>query len=202
MTADIGISEHPHQPGNLDFMIVEKDVSVTEFRRKLSAVWAYLETTGHVIFFTRRGKRECVIMSVETHACLRGDYEKTMREVEAATAAWREEQKARRKAKRRRSMIPAKIEQFLKTKVEPDFFIDENRSDYAEIHESVRQYVKSGTETITFHVDVELLLKAEAVLKVYGWTLGEAMVLFLIWCVLCPDRMQAWYATAKDGGEP
>lgn len=96
-------------------------------------------------------------------------------------------------------MIPAKIEQFLKTKVEPDFFIDENRSDCAEIHESVRQYVKSGTETITFHVDGDLLLKAEAVLKAYGWTLEEAMVLFLTWCVLCPDRLQAWYATAKDG---
>ncbi len=100
MTANSGIGEHPHQPGKLDFMIVEKDVSVTEFRRKPSAVWAYLETAGHVIFFTRRGKRECVIMSVETHACLSGDYEKTMREVEEATATWREEQKARRKAKK------------------------------------------------------------------------------------------------------
>ena len=48
-----------HQPGQLDFQIVTKDVSVTEFRRKPSAVWAYLETPGHVIFFTRRGKRDC-----------------------------------------------------------------------------------------------------------------------------------------------
>ena len=39
-------------------------------------------------------------MSVQTHACLSGDYEKTMREAEEATAAWREEQKARRKAKK------------------------------------------------------------------------------------------------------
>lgn len=96
-------------------------------------------------------------------------------------------------------MIPTKIEHFLKSKVEPDFFIDENRSDYAEIHESVRQYVKSGTETITFHVDVDLLQKAEALLEGYGWTLEEAMVLFLTWCVLCPDRMQAWYATVRNG---
>ena len=48
----------PHQPGKLDFQIVEKEVSVTQFRRKPSAVWAYLETAGHVIIFTRRGKRD------------------------------------------------------------------------------------------------------------------------------------------------
>ena len=89
-----------HQPGKLDFLIETKDVSVTEFRRKPSAVWAYLKTPGHVIFFTRRGKRDCAIMSVETHACLSGDYERTMREVEEAAAAWREEQKALRRAKK------------------------------------------------------------------------------------------------------
>ena len=50
-----------HQPGQLDFQIVTKDVSVTAFRRKPSAVWAYLKTPGHVIFFTRRGKRDCAI---------------------------------------------------------------------------------------------------------------------------------------------
>ena len=62
----------PHQPGKLDFQIVEKEVSVTQFRRKPSAVWAYLETAGHVIVFTRRGKRDCAIMSIETHACMSG----------------------------------------------------------------------------------------------------------------------------------
>ena len=91
---------HEHQPGQLDFQIVIKDVSVTEFRRKLSAVWACLKTPGHVIFFTRRGKRDCAIMSIETHACLSGDYEKTMREIKEAAAAWCEEQKALRRARR------------------------------------------------------------------------------------------------------
>ena len=86
----------PHQPGKLDFQIVEKEVSVTQFRRKPSAVWAYLETAGHVIVFTRRGKRDCAIMSIETHACMSGDYERTMREVEAAAAKWRAERKTRR----------------------------------------------------------------------------------------------------------
>lgn len=67
-----------HQPGQLDFQIETKDVSVTEFRRKPSAVWAYLKTPGHVIFFTRHGKRDCAIMSIETHACLSRDYENTI----------------------------------------------------------------------------------------------------------------------------
>ena len=94
------MDETIHQPGKLDFLIEEKDVCVTEFRRRPSAVWAYLETVGHVVFFTRCGKRDCAIMSIETHACLSGDYEKTMREVEEAAAAWREEQKAKRRAKK------------------------------------------------------------------------------------------------------
>ena len=87
----------PHQPGRRDFLIAAKSVSVTEFRRKPSAVWQYLETAGHVVFFTRRGKRVGAMTSIETHACLSGDYEKTMREVEEAAVAWREERKAKRK---------------------------------------------------------------------------------------------------------
>ena len=90
----------PHQPGRRDFLVVTKSVSVTEFRRKPSAVWQYLETVGHIVFFTRRGKRVGTMTSIETHACLSGDYEQTMREVEEAAAAWREEQKAKRKRKR------------------------------------------------------------------------------------------------------
>ena len=87
----------PHQPGRRDFLIAVKSVSVTEFRRKPSAVWKYLEMTGHVVFFTRRGKRVGAMTSIETHACPSGDYEKIMREVEAAAAVWREERKAKRK---------------------------------------------------------------------------------------------------------
>ena len=96
----------PHQPGKLDFQIVEKEVSVTQFRRKPSAVWAYLETAG-VIVFTRRGKRDCAIMSIETYACMSGDYEKTMREAEEAAAKWRAERKTRRqKAKEAKQHDP------------------------------------------------------------------------------------------------
>lgn len=94
------IRNSPHQPGRRDFLIAAKSVSVTEFRRKPSAVWQYLEAAGHVVFFTRRGKRVGAMTSIETHACLSGDYEKTIREVEEAAAAWREEHKAKRKRNR------------------------------------------------------------------------------------------------------
>ena len=90
----------PHQPGRRDFLIAAKSVSVTEFRRKPSAVWQYLKTAGHVVFFTCRGKRVGAMTSIETHACLSGDYEQIMHEVEEAAAAWREERKAERKRKR------------------------------------------------------------------------------------------------------
>ena len=89
----------PHQPGRRDFQIAAKSVSVTEFRRKPSTVWQYLETAGHVVFFTRRGKRVGAMTSIETHACLSGDYEKTMREVEEVAAVWRKERKVERKRK-------------------------------------------------------------------------------------------------------
>ena len=90
----------PHQPGRRDFLVVTKSVSVTEFRRRPSAVWQYLETAGHIVFFTRRGKRVGAMTSIETHACLSGDYEQTMCEVEEAAAAWHEERKAKRKRNR------------------------------------------------------------------------------------------------------
>ena len=89
-----------HTPGQRDFLIEEKDVSVTVFRRRPSAVWQYLETPGHVIFFTRRKKHIAVLMSIETHACLSDNYEAEIAQVEEAARAYREQKKA---ARRRRS---------------------------------------------------------------------------------------------------
>lgn len=96
-------------------------------------------------------------------------------------------------------MIPTKIEQFLKNRNEPDFFVGENRAACAEIHESVRRCVENGTKTITLNVDAELLRQAETMLNAYGWTIEEATVLFFMWCAACPEKMNAWYKNAKDG---
>ena len=88
-----------HTPGLRDFPIEEKDVSVTEFRRKPSSVWHYLETPRHVIFFTRRKVRVAALMSIETYACLSDDYKGEIAQAEEAARACREE---RKKARRRR----------------------------------------------------------------------------------------------------
>ena len=97
-------------------------------------------------------------------------------------------------------MIPAKIAEFLKNRTEPDFFDADNRAACNEIQEQITQYVNEGTEVLTLSADAELIVLAEAVLRKYGWTLEEATVLFLLWCIACPDEMEAWYA-GTNGGE-
>ena len=88
-----------HLPGQLDWGIIERSFSATEFRRKPSVLWTYLEVAGHVAFITRRGKRVCTMMSVETYACLSGDYEKTLNSIDREAAAWRAERRAKRRAR-------------------------------------------------------------------------------------------------------
>lgn len=96
-------------------------------------------------------------------------------------------------------MIPARIEQFLKTLPEPDFFIGKNRTAADEIHDLLRQYVEQGTATLEVKVDVDLMQKVGNVLRGYGWTAEEAMVLFCMWCIVCPERLNAWCSEMKDG---
>ena len=88
-----------HMPGKLDFLIEEKDFTVTAFRRKPSAVWAFVETPGHIAFFTRRGHRICALTSIETHACLSGNYEAEIAEVERISREYREKRRAARRIK-------------------------------------------------------------------------------------------------------
>lgn len=97
-------------------------------------------------------------------------------------------------------MIPAKIAAFLKNRTEPDFFDADQRAACNDIHDQVTQYVNEGTEVLTLSADAELITLAEAVVRKYGWTLEEATVLFLMWCITCPDEMEAWYA-GTNGGE-
>jgi len=47
--------------------LTEKEVSVTAFRRCPRTVYDYIDVLGNVVIFTRRGKREAVIMSIETY---------------------------------------------------------------------------------------------------------------------------------------
>ena len=70
--------------------IQEKEVSVTAFRRRPRMVYEYIDTPGHVVVFTKRGKRDCVIMSIETYALMSGWYEETLAEIKALCDAHRE----------------------------------------------------------------------------------------------------------------
>ena len=81
-------------------------------------------------------------------------------------------------------MIPTRIEQFLKGMNDPDFFDRENLDTCAEIHDLVRAFVENGTETMEVEINVDLLLKAEKVLRGLGWTVEKALVLFLLWCIV------------------
>ena len=92
--------EMVHVPGQLDFRIEEKEFPVTVFRRKISSVWDFIETPGHVDIITRKGKRECALMSIETYACMSEDYEAEMAKVKALSREYREKRKAARRARK------------------------------------------------------------------------------------------------------
>lgn len=89
-----------HVPGQLDFSIEEKEFPVTVFRRKISSIWEFVETPGHVAVITRRGKRECALVSIETYACMSGDYDAEMARVEGANQEYQAKRRADRRAKK------------------------------------------------------------------------------------------------------
>lgn len=69
------------------FGVVEKEFSVTSFRRRSRETYAYVGIPGHIAIITKRGKRMWVLMSVETYACLSGCFEETMAEIDALCSA-------------------------------------------------------------------------------------------------------------------
>ena len=89
-------------------------------------------------------------------------------------------------------MIPDDIQQFLRGMDTPDFFIRQNRERCQNIHESLQHEIMQGTVTLNVNIDYELLVKVEEVLQEYGWTPEEAMVLFLMWAVVCPEKFRVW----------
>ena len=89
-----------HIPGQLDFSIEEKEFPITAFRRKISSIWAFVDTPGCIAIITRRGKRECVLISIETYACMSEDYEAEMARVKALSQEYKEKRRAARRAKR------------------------------------------------------------------------------------------------------
>ena len=54
-----------HMPGQRDFLIEEKDVSVTEFRRKPSAVWGYIHGLA-LVEIEMSDKKEHLVCNIST----------------------------------------------------------------------------------------------------------------------------------------
>lgn len=94
-------------------------------------------------------------------------------------------------------MIPDDIQQFLRGMDTPDFFISQNRERCQNIHESLQDEIMQGTVMLNVNVDHELLVRVEEVLLEYGWTPEEAMVLFLMWAVMCPEKFRIWFRSAE-----
>ena len=94
------VCHHIIVKGRLDFLIEKKTVSVTELRRNKSPIIQFVTIPGHIVFITRRGKPDCVMMSIETWACMSEDYGAVIESVEAACQEYREKRRANRRAKR------------------------------------------------------------------------------------------------------
>ena len=89
-----------HVLGQLDFSIEEKEFPVTVFLRKISSIWEFVETPGHVAVITRRGKRKCALVSIETYACMSDDYDAEMARVDEARREYQTKRRADRRAKK------------------------------------------------------------------------------------------------------
>ncbi len=74
-------------------------------------------------------------------------------------------------------MIPAEVGRCPKAVDAPSLFTQENREPCEAVHKYVRQVVEQGTETTAIPVDVDLLAKAEEVLKGYGWVRPDRVYL-------------------------
>ena len=88
-----------HQLGKYDFPIIEQEFPVTVFRRRISSVWSFVESPGHVAVITVRGKRSCFLQSIETYACRTHHYDETMQEIIEMAKQYREQQKEKRRKK-------------------------------------------------------------------------------------------------------
>lgn len=93
-----------------------------------------------------------------------------------------------------------KICDYVKTCPEPDFFHHPDDPALAAVHEDLKQSIEYATGTITIEIDERLLRRAEKVLGAIGWTVEEALVLFLYWCINCQEQLTAW-AKKHDFGD-
>ena len=85
-----------------------------------------------------------------------------------------------------------KIVDFVSKRTDPNFFSSQADAEMASIHKEVQRSIESATDELTFEVDLSLMKQAEAVLAEKGWTLEEAVVLYLYWLAVSPEKAKAW----------
>ena len=83
--------------------------------------------------------------------------------------------------------------------MEPHFFHHPDDPALRQVHEEIRQTIQNATGTLSIEMDDGLIRQAENVLASIGWTIEEAIVLFLFWCISCPERLTVW--AKKHGTE-
>jgi len=89
-------------------------------------------------------------------------------------------------------MMNTKIADFVSKRTDPYFFSSQEDANLTAIHTEVKRSIESATDELTFEVDLSLMKQAEEVLAAKGWTLEEAVVLFLYWLAVRPEDAKAW----------
>lgn len=84
-----------------------------------------------------------------------------------------------------------KIMEYVSGKETPDFFKDPDEA-LRPIHEEIRKAISIAEATLTVELDMDLAVRAEKHLGSLGWTLEEACILYLYWCISDPDRTEKW----------
>ena len=81
---------------------------------------------------------------------------------------------------------------------EPDFF-DHPDDRLKAVHEAIQTTFETATETMEIALDQALKERVEKLLSKIGWTLEEAFILYLYWCITCPDSADAWLKRTRNG---
>ena len=85
-----------------------------------------------------------------------------------------------------------KIADFVSKRTDPYFFSSQEDARLTDIHTEVKRSIESATDELTFDLDPLLMAQAEEVLAAKGWTLEEAVVLYLYWLAVRPEDAKAW----------
>jgi PAS domain-containing protein len=85
-----------------------------------------------------------------------------------------------------------KIRDYVATQQEPNFFSNNGDEELAIVHTEIQRGIETATDVMTFEIDLDVMLRAQAFLATIGWTLEEACILYLYWFIECPKEAIAW----------